>query len=93
MNYNYVVYCTIYNIYFCIQFHFVFVLIVSRDATYADISSELCVVEVNTWILTVRRHWKGPLVSPVLEGLFYITWILIRNVFYPYKVRLTLRRT
>ena len=58
-----------------------------RDATYADISSELCVVEVNTWILTARRHWKGPLVSPLLEGLFYLTWVLIRNVFYPYKVR------
>ena len=55
------------------------------DSTYADISSELCVVEVNTWILTLRRHWKGPYISPILEFLFYFTWIVIRNIFYPYK--------
>jgi hypothetical protein len=56
------------------------------DSTYADISSELCVVEVNTWILTLRRHWKGKYVSSILEVLFYITWVAIRNIYYPYKL-------
>jgi len=54
------------------------------DATYADVSTELCVVEVNTWILTLRRHWKGEIASPVLEALFFTSWIGIRNVYYPY---------
>lgn len=47
---------------------------------------QLLIVEVNTWLLTVRRHVNGEIISSILNALFYITWILIRNIFYPFKL-------
>ena len=55
------------------------------SAQWIDVNSEALVVEINTWLLTARRHFHGPIMDPVMEVLFYTTWVLIRNIFYPYK--------
>lgn len=39
-------------------------------------------VEINTWLLIVKRHVKAPL----LELLFYASWVLLRLVLYPYLI-------
>ena len=44
-------------------------------------------VEINTWLLIVKRHVKAPL----LEVLFYTTWVLLRLVLYPYLVPVYIR--
>ncbi len=36
-------------------------------------------VEVNTWMLIAKRTLK----LWVLEVLFYVSWVLLRNIFYP----------
>ena len=89
------------------------------DYKYVDIPSELLIVEINTWLLTARRHvvnryglfilnlltiyyihylqyiihltynmWRfmnrhGLL---ILNSLFYMSWVVIRNGFYPLKL-------
>ena len=59
---------------------------------WVDINSEILLVECNTWLLTARRHFHGIWLDQILEGLFYVTWILIRNVFYPIKFFIMCRR-
>lgn len=44
--------------------------------------SYIMTVEVNTWLLVAKRVQP----SRVLTWLFYITWVAIRNVFFPYLV-------
>eukprot|EP00878_Enallax_costatus_P004161 GHUV01004390.1.p1 GENE.GHUV01004390.1~~GHUV01004390.1.p1 ORF type:complete len:253 (+),score=52.08 GHUV01004390.1:282-1040(+) len=39
-------------------------------------------VEINTWLLIARRTIGGKL----LEALFYISWVVLRNIFYPYLI-------
>jgi hypothetical protein len=39
-------------------------------------------MQVNTWILIARRV----LPSRLLDILFYVTWVLIRNIFFPYLI-------
>jgi len=39
-------------------------------------------VEVNTWLLIAKRHYK----SVVLEAGFYSTWVVMRLIIYPYLV-------
>lgn len=39
-------------------------------------------VEINTWLLIARRTLGGKL----LEMLFYVSWVLLRNIFYPYLI-------
>mmetsp|Transcript_7166 Transcript_7166/g.15659 ORF Transcript_7166/g.15659 Transcript_7166/m.15659 type:complete len:227 (+) Transcript_7166:71-751(+) len=39
-------------------------------------------VEVNTWLLIAKRTFR----SPLLDVLFYVTWVGLRNIFYPYLI-------
>lgn len=39
-------------------------------------------VEINTWFLIARRN----IPSLLVEALFYVSWVLLRNVWYPYLV-------
>jgi len=52
-----------------------------------DCPSEILIVEINTWLLTLRRHLKQPeFLNTIINTLFYSTWIFIRNIFYPYQL-------
>jgi hypothetical protein len=51
---------------------------------WADISVKLLLVEINTWLLMVRRHLdKNTLAYSIVNFLFGATWICIRNIYYP----------
>lgn len=39
-------------------------------------------MQVNTWLLIARRVMP----SRLLDILFYATWVLIRNIFFPYLI-------
>jgi hypothetical protein len=39
-------------------------------------------VEVNTWLLIARRTLGGR----ALEVAFYVSWVLLRNIYYPYLI-------
>jgi len=39
-------------------------------------------VEINTWLLIARRVLGGK----VTEALFYISWVVLRNIWYPYLI-------
>ena len=39
-------------------------------------------VEINTWLLIARRTLGGK----ALEVGFYVSWVLLRNIFYPYLI-------
>jgi hypothetical protein len=39
-------------------------------------------VEVNTWLLIARRAIGGKLI----EALFYVSWVGLRNIYYPYLI-------
>lgn len=39
-------------------------------------------VEINTWLLIARRTLGGK----ALEMAFYASWVLLRNIFYPYLI-------
>jgi hypothetical protein len=39
-------------------------------------------VELNTWLLIARRTLGGKLV----EVLFYVSWVGLRNIWYPYLI-------
>lgn len=51
---------------------------------YAWCMSYCMLVEVNTWMLIAKRNMR----SKVLEALFYISWVLLRNIWYPYLIYL-----
>ncbi len=40
-------------------------------------------VEINTWLLIAKRTIRLPVVNQLLEAAFYISWVLLRNIFYP----------
>lgn len=40
-------------------------------------------VEINTWLLIAKRTIRMPVVTKLLEAGFYISWVLLRNIFYP----------
>lgn len=46
---------------------------------YGWCMSYCMLVEVNTWMLIAKRTLK----LWVLEVLFYVSWVLLRNIFYP----------
>lgn len=50
-----------------------------RPPQYGWCMSYCMLVEVNTWLLIAKRTLK----LWVLEALFYISWVLLRNIFYP----------
>ena len=68
-------------------------IILSGEHKFVDVPSEILVVEINTWIMTSRRHVdSNGLLHRLLNATFYGSWVLIRNVFYPFKlVSLVLR--
>jgi hypothetical protein len=39
-------------------------------------------VEINTWLLIARRVFGGK----VTEAFFYVSWIVLRNIWYPYLI-------
>ena len=39
-------------------------------------------VEINTWLLIAKRTVK----SVILEAGFYVSWVGLRNIFYPYLI-------
>lgn len=39
-------------------------------------------VEINTWLLIARRTLGGRLTT----AAFYVSWVLLRNLFYPYLI-------
>jgi len=48
---------------------------------YARWTALAGVVEINTVFLTAKRIWKN---NKIIEILFFLSWISIRNFFYPY---------
>lgn len=44
-------------------------------------------VEMNTWLLIARRNMKWEVMGVnVLEMMFYISWVGLRNLWYPYLI-------
>uniref|UniRef100_A0A7S0G8J6 TLC domain-containing protein n=1 Tax=Rhodosorus marinus TaxID=101924 RepID=A0A7S0G8J6_9RHOD len=41
-------------------------------------------VELNTWLLITKRHVFWRPLRLVLDALFYVSWVVIRLIFYPY---------
>ncbi|GLC40748.1 hypothetical protein PLESTB_000026600 [Pleodorina starrii] len=60
----------------------VYVLIPYHYPQYEWCMSYCMLVEVNTWLLIAKRTMR----SRVLEVLFYVTWVLLRNIYYPYLI-------
>ncbi|GBF94564.1 hypothetical protein Rsub_06679 [Raphidocelis subcapitata] len=60
----------------------VYMLIPYHYPKYQWCMAACMTVEVNTWLLIARRVIGGPLI----EAAFYVTWILLRNVYYPYLI-------
>lgn len=46
------------------------------------VCSTMQLLQVNTWILIARRVMP----SRLLDILFYATWVMIRNIFFPYLI-------
>ncbi|GLI68083.1 hypothetical protein VaNZ11_012414 [Volvox africanus] len=59
-----------------------YVLIPYHYPQYEWCMSYCMLVEVNTWLLIAKRTVR----SVVLEVLFYATWVLLRNIYYPYLI-------
>ncbi|GIL79747.1 hypothetical protein Vretimale_12344 [Volvox reticuliferus] len=59
-----------------------YVLIPYHYPQYEWCMSYCMLVEVNTWLLIAKRTVR----SVVLEALFYVTWVLLRNIYYPYLI-------
>jgi hypothetical protein len=51
------------------------------DGRYQNWLSLGLLVEINTWFLTARRNVSHT--SVVLDGCFYLTWVLFRVILYP----------
>ena len=41
-----------------------------------------CYHQINTWLLILKRHVKWR----VIEVLFYLTWVVLRLILYPYLI-------
>ena len=57
--------------------------IYGNDLPYGRWTALAGVVEINTVFLTAKRIWKN---NKIIEMLFFLSWISIRNVFYPYLI-------
>ncbi|KAL6757015.1 hypothetical protein V8C86DRAFT_2634404 [Haematococcus lacustris] len=60
------------------------VLIPHQYPQYAWCLAYCMLVEVNTWLLIAKRTIKYG--AQLMEVLFYVTWVLTRNVWYPWLV-------
>jgi hypothetical protein len=59
-----------------------YMLIPYHYPTYHWAMSACMLVEINTWLLIARRTIGGKL----LDAAFYVSWVLLRNVYYPYLI-------
>ncbi|KAF8072409.1 hypothetical protein HT031_000068 [Scenedesmus sp. PABB004] len=59
-----------------------YMLIPYHYPRYEWCMSYCMLVEINTWLLIARRTLGGR----ALEAAFYASWVLLRNVFYPYLI-------
>ncbi|KXZ55548.1 hypothetical protein GPECTOR_2g1097 [Gonium pectorale] len=59
-----------------------YMLIPYHYPQYEWCMSYCMLVEVNTWLLIAKRTVR----LPFLEALFYVTWVLLRNIYYPYLI-------
>jgi hypothetical protein len=48
---------------------------------YARFTASGALVEINTFLLILRRNWRT---NAFIEFLFYATWVAVRCVYYPY---------
>lgn len=55
-----------------------------HNPNYVWALSYCMLVEINTWLLIAKRTISVGRV--LLDVLFYVTWVLLRNVWYPYLV-------
>jgi hypothetical protein len=65
----------------------IYVIIPWFHHKYAPLMAVNMLVEINTWLLIAKRHYKHIL----LEILFYGTWVGLRLILYPYLIPLYLR--
>ncbi|KAG2501715.1 hypothetical protein HYH03_000216 [Edaphochlamys debaryana] len=59
-----------------------YILIPYHYPHYGWCMSYCMLVELNTWLLIAKRTLR----SKVLEVLFYASWVILRNIFYPYLI-------
>ncbi|PNH03361.1 hypothetical protein TSOC_010590, partial [Tetrabaena socialis] len=60
----------------------VYLLIPWHYPQYGWCMAYAMLVEINTWLLIAKRTVRLPL----LEVLFYVSWVLLRNIWYPYLI-------
>ncbi|PNW72070.1 hypothetical protein CHLRE_16g683700v5 [Chlamydomonas reinhardtii] len=63
-----------------------YLLIPYHYPNYGWCMSYCMLVEINTWLLIAKRTIRMPVVTKLLEAGFYISWVLLRNIFYPYLI-------
>ncbi|GAX72644.1 hypothetical protein CEUSTIGMA_g100.t1 [Chlamydomonas eustigma] len=60
----------------------IYVIIPWFHHKYAPLMAINMLVEINTWLLIAKRHYK----HVFLEILFYGTWVAMRLILYPYLI-------
>jgi len=60
-----------------------YILIPHHYPEYQWCMSYCMLVEINTWFLIAKRTWTS---VRVFETCFYVSWVALRNVLYPWLI-------